>query len=108
MNAPAENKPTLRAWPDTLTRMPYWVYQDPEVLTEEQRRIFEGPVWNFLCLEVEIPHRGDWRATHMGAISGKVLRGFHCIYHAAAWYSARFALPHRRSRTTSARKSSGA
>ena len=42
-------------WPETLARVPYWVYQDPGVLADEQRRIFEGPVWNFLCLEIEIP-----------------------------------------------------
>ena len=45
-----------RQWPgDTLARVPYWVYQDPDVYRLEQRRIFEGPVWNFLCLETEIP-----------------------------------------------------
>src|SRR5258706_11866808 len=99
-------------WPETLARVPYWVYQDPGVLADEQRRIFEGPVWNFLCLEMEIPGEGDWRATHMGAMpvvvardtggeirafenrcahrgaliciedSGNVQRAFHCIYHA--------------------------
>ncbi len=108
MNAPQPN----RAWPKTLTRVPYWVYQDPDVLAEEQRRIFEGPVWNFLCLEMEIPNPGDWRATHLGAMpvvvardldggirafenrcahrgaliciddSGNVQRAFHCVYHA--------------------------
>jgi hypothetical protein len=29
----------------------------------EQERVFEGPVWNFLCLENEIAKSGDWRAT---------------------------------------------
>ena len=58
----------MQAWPATLTRVPYWVYQDPQVLADEQQRIFEGPVWNFLCLEMEIPNPGDWRATHMGAM----------------------------------------
>ena len=102
----------MEAWPATLTRVPYWVYQDAEVLAGEQRKIFEGPVWNFLCLEMEIPENGDWRSTHMGAMpvvvardtdgairafenrcahrgaliciedSGNVQRAFHCIYHA--------------------------
>jgi anthranilate 1,2-dioxygenase large subunit/terephthalate 1,2-dioxygenase oxygenase component alpha subunit len=102
----------MKAWPATLTRVPYWAYQDPEVLSGEQSRIFEGPVWNFLCLETEIPKPGDWRSTHLGAMpvvvardldggirafenrcahrgaliciedSGNVQRAFHCVYHA--------------------------
>ena len=36
-------------------------------MTEEQKRLFRGPVWNFLCLEVEIPHPGDWRLATVGA-----------------------------------------
>ncbi|MSP96089.1 MAG: Rieske (2Fe-2S) protein [Betaproteobacteria bacterium] len=102
----------MQAWPATLTRVPYWVYQDAEVLAGEQQKIFEGPVWNFLCLEMEIPKNGDWRSTHVGAMpvvvardtdgairafenrcahrgaliciedSGNVERTFHCVYHA--------------------------
>src|SRR5260370_694388 len=82
------------------------------VLPDVQRRIFEGPVWNCLCLETEIPKPGDWRSTHLGAMpvvvvrdldagirafenrcahrgaliciedAGNVQRAFHCIYHA--------------------------
>ena len=33
------------SWPaGLLTRVPYWVYQDPAVYRAEQRQIFEGPV----------------------------------------------------------------
>ena len=46
---------TDRIWPPGLTRIPYWVYHDADVLALEQKRIFEGPVWNFLCLEAELP-----------------------------------------------------
>jgi anthranilate 1,2-dioxygenase large subunit/terephthalate 1,2-dioxygenase oxygenase component alpha subunit len=64
-----------RAWPaDTLTRVPYWVYQDPEVFHAEQRRIFEGPVWSFLCLETEVAKAGDYRTTHMGQMPVVVTR----------------------------------
>jgi len=65
----------LRAWPsDSLTRVPYWVYQDPEVLRAEQRHIYEGPVWNFLCLETEISSAGDYRTTHIGLMPVVVTR----------------------------------
>ncbi len=100
------------AWPHGLTRVPFWVYQDKALLQAEQQRVFEGPVWNFLCLESEIPEPGDWRATvvgsmpvvvardtdgtiaafenrcaHRGALiclddAGRGAKDFHCVYHA--------------------------
>src|SRR5258706_10554118 len=55
-----------RLWPAGLTRVPFWAYKDPDVLRLEQQRVFEGPVWNYLCLETEIANAGDWRATYVG------------------------------------------
>lgn len=63
-----------RVWADGLSRVPFWVYQDPGVLEQEQGRLFEGAVWNFLCLEGEIPEPGDWRATHVGRMPVVVVR----------------------------------
>ena len=63
-----------RAWPAGLTRVPFWVYQDPDILRLEQESVFEGPVWNYLCLEVEIPTPGDWRATWVGEMPVVVAR----------------------------------
>ncbi|MGA3001826.1 MAG: Rieske 2Fe-2S domain-containing protein [Acetobacteraceae bacterium] len=100
-----------RFWPGGLTRVPFWAYQDPDILGLEQRRLFEGPVWNYLCLESEIPHEGDWRTTYVGTMPIVVVRDqdgsivafenrcahrgaliclddggnakeFHCVYHA--------------------------
>ena len=101
-----------RSWAPGLTRVPYWVYHDPEVARAEQERIFQGPVWNYLCLEVEIPDQGDYRTTFVGSMPVVVVRGeagaihafenrcahrgaliclenegsaakdFHCVYHA--------------------------
>ena len=51
---------TDRIWAEGLTRIPYWLYTDPDVLALEQKRLFEGPVWNYLCLETEIAQPGDW------------------------------------------------
>ena len=40
-------------WPEgALTRIPFWIYQSPGIYALEQQRIFEGPVWNFLCLKL--------------------------------------------------------
>ena len=61
-------------WPAGLTRVPFWTYKDPEVLDLEQKRLFEGPVWNYLCLETEIPNLGDWRTTYVGEMPVVVAR----------------------------------
>jgi hypothetical protein len=37
-------EPDRREWEAGLTCVPYWVYADPEVLSAEQARLFEGPV----------------------------------------------------------------
>lgn len=63
-----------RAWPDTLTRVPYWVYQDDDIRRREQSRIFEGPTWNFLGLEAEIPNPGDCKTTFVGAMPVVLVR----------------------------------
>ncbi|MGH7042574.1 MAG: aromatic ring-hydroxylating oxygenase subunit alpha [Acetobacteraceae bacterium] len=108
----ADRAAASRPWPPGLTRVPYWVYQDPDVLEAEQTRLFQGPVWNYLCLEAEIPAPGDWRTTfagrmpvvvvrtetgalaafenrcaHRGALicldtAGRGAKGFTCVYHA--------------------------
>jgi anthranilate 1,2-dioxygenase large subunit len=102
---------TTFVWPheDTM-RVPYQVYVDPDLYEREQQRLFQGPTWNFLVLEAEIPNAGDYKATfvgdapivvvrksdgaisavvnrcaHKGAILCFKLRGnikeFNCVYH---------------------------
>jgi anthranilate 1,2-dioxygenase large subunit len=57
---------TLR-WPaEGVTRVPFRVFADPAIYALEQQRIFRGPVWNFLCLEAEIPQPGDIRLATVG------------------------------------------
>jgi phenylpropionate dioxygenase-like ring-hydroxylating dioxygenase large terminal subunit len=63
-----------RVWPGDVTRVPYWVYRDPDLLKTEQRMVFEGAVWNYLCLESEIAQPGDWRSTVVGAMPVVVAR----------------------------------
>lgn len=70
----AHQRAAAPPWPPGLTRVPYWVYQDPDVLDVEQTRLFQGPVWNYLCLEVEIPAAGDWRTTAVGRMPVVVVR----------------------------------
>jgi anthranilate 1,2-dioxygenase large subunit/terephthalate 1,2-dioxygenase oxygenase component alpha subunit len=64
-----------RDWPQGLvTRVPFWVYQDPEIARQEQSRIYEGPTWNYLCLESEIANPGDYRTTFVGQMPVVVVR----------------------------------
>ncbi|HYZ32916.1 MAG TPA: aromatic ring-hydroxylating dioxygenase subunit alpha [Crenalkalicoccus sp.] len=60
--------PPEAAWPEGLTRIPYWVFQREDVAALEQRRIFRGETWNYLCLEAEIARPGDYRATTLGGV----------------------------------------
>jgi anthranilate 1,2-dioxygenase large subunit len=103
---------TRHVWPgDGVTRVPFWVFQDLETYAAEQRRIFQGPIWNYLCLAVEVKNTGDFvttfvgdtpvivcrdsdgelyafenRCAHRGALIALESRGnakaFTCVYHA--------------------------
>ena len=57
-----------------LTRVPYWVYNDPAIARAEQQRLFEGPAWHFLCLDVDLPETGSYRTTMIGAMPVVVAR----------------------------------
>jgi anthranilate 1,2-dioxygenase large subunit len=60
---------------DRLSRVPFWLFQREDVYVREQKRLFRGPVWNYLCLEVEIPEIGDYVATYAGDTPVVVTRG---------------------------------
>ncbi len=48
------------------SRVPFALYHDQDVYTQEQERIFRGPVWLYVGLEAEIPKPGDFRTTWLG------------------------------------------
>ncbi len=51
----------LKGTAEGVSRAPYLVMSDPEIYAREQVRIFRGPVWNYLCLEAELPEPGSFR-----------------------------------------------
>lgn len=54
-------------WPDEgVSRVPYRVFSDPEIFSMEQGRLLHGPVWHFLCLELDIAQNCDYRTTQVG------------------------------------------
>jgi anthranilate 1,2-dioxygenase large subunit/terephthalate 1,2-dioxygenase oxygenase component alpha subunit len=67
--------PASRAWPaEGVTRVPYWIYQDEGIYRREQERIFRGATWNFLGLEAELPHPGDFKTSFVGEMPVVVTR----------------------------------
>lgn len=67
-------RPAALNWEPGLTEVPYWVYQDERTYRQEQRRVFQGPTWNYLCLEAEILNNGDYRTTFVGDVPVIVVR----------------------------------
>ncbi|MCP2254292.1 anthranilate 1,2-dioxygenase large subunit [Prauserella aidingensis] len=55
-----------RRWPADLSEVPYWVFQDEDVYRAEQKNVFHGQMWNYLCLEAELAEPGDFCATFIG------------------------------------------
>lgn len=54
-------------WPEGgVSRVPFQVFSDPAIYALEQKRIFRGPVWHYLCLETEVAKPGDIRTTWLG------------------------------------------
>ena len=88
------------SWAPGLTRVPYWLYQDPAIQHAEQQRIFQGPAWHYLCLEADIPDHGDYRTSCIGempviavrgeggAIQGKPSALYLAVFWSAAFWSA--------------------
>lgn len=52
--------------PGVTSRVPFRLYRDEEVRSAEQRRLFQGPIWQFLCLADEVPNPGDYKTTYAG------------------------------------------
>ncbi|MGH8519285.1 MAG: aromatic ring-hydroxylating oxygenase subunit alpha, partial [Panacagrimonas sp.] len=72
-----------RSWPaEGVTRVPYWVYQDPEIYREEQQKIWLGPTWNYLCLEAELPEPKSFVTTFVGEMPVVVTRDADGALHA--------------------------
>lgn len=72
-------------------RIPLWAYSDPAVYERELERIFYGPHWCYVGLEVELPEIGDFKLTRVGERSIILVRNAdgiaalenRCAHHAA-------------------------
>ncbi len=67
---------TRSIWPEGMVSgAPYWVYQDESTCRVEQQKLFEGAVWNYVCLEADVAKPGDYRTTFVGEMPVIVVRG---------------------------------
>lgn len=75
-NGRATSGPAIRRWPAAgPSRVPNWVYSDPQIFACEQERIFEGPNWLYVCLDAEIPNPGDFTRSRLGTREVVAVRG---------------------------------
>ena len=58
---------TTFSWPiEGGARVPYQVFYDPDIYTQEQDKLFRGPIWNYVALEAEVAQPGDFKSTFVG------------------------------------------
>src|SRR6478609_7757804 len=63
MNAPE----TLSRWATPgSSRVPFWAYTDAQLYRQELDKLFYGPHWSYVGLEVEVPNVGDYKLTSIG------------------------------------------
>lgn len=94
--AHATSATPIPVWEGDITQIPYWVYRNEDVRKLEQEKIYQGPTWNYLCLEAEIPKAGDYRSTFVGEMPVVVTRntdgGIHAFENRCAHRGALIAL----------------
>lgn len=58
---------TARTWPrGNFSRVPGWLYSDADIYALELERIFYGPHWSYVGLEVELPQPRSFKTTQIG------------------------------------------
>jgi len=68
--------PSPRTWPDGgASRVPNWVYTDPDIFVREQEQVFGDNNWLYVCLDEELPGPGDFRRIQLGAREVVAVRG---------------------------------
>ncbi len=72
---PASDAAAALRWPDAdYTRTPYRVFTDPAIFALEMKAIFQGPTWNYLALEAEVPEPGSFKTAQVGNVPVVVSR----------------------------------
>ena len=57
-------------WPSNgISEVPFRVYTDQATYDREQKCLFQGPTWQYLCLEVDLGDAGDFVSTTVGEVA---------------------------------------
>ncbi|MBV7486703.1 aromatic ring-hydroxylating dioxygenase subunit alpha [Bordetella sp. BOR01] len=65
-----------RRWPaEGCTRVPNWVYSDPDIFQKEMDLFFAGDTWSYVGLECEVPQVGSYRRQWIGTRPVIMVRG---------------------------------
>jgi anthranilate 1,2-dioxygenase large subunit len=76
MEEPLNKANNDRAWPkEGWSRVPFWVYTDPDLYKRELDLFFYGRSWNYVALECEIPEKGSFKRSWIGERQVVVVRG---------------------------------
>lgn len=86
-------------WPEEgLSRVPFWVYTDPEIYAREMQKIFYGPNWNYVALACEVPEPGCFKTNTIGDRPVVLTRNkdgkFHCFVNRCAHRGVKFCRRH--------------
>jgi len=74
VNAP-DPLPLRREWPnDAVSRVPFWLYSDPDIYRRELERFFYAGHWCYVGLTAEIPRVGDFKRSWIGERSVVMVR----------------------------------
>ena len=66
----------IRAWPkEGWTRIPFWIYTDPDLYKRELDTFFYGQTWNYVALDCEVPEVGSFKRSWIGERQVVVVRG---------------------------------
>jgi anthranilate 1,2-dioxygenase large subunit len=75
MGKSLQSETGARAWPaEGWTRVPYWIYTDPDVYAREMETFFYGRGWMYVGLDCEIPNPGDFKRSWIGERQVVVVR----------------------------------
>ncbi|MSP97756.1 MAG: Rieske (2Fe-2S) protein [Betaproteobacteria bacterium] len=83
MSTPQSSPGEPLAWPEEgVARVPFRMFCDPQIYAMEQAKIFRGPIWNFLCMEIDVAKPGDVRTAWVGETPVVVTRDHEGTLHA--------------------------
>ncbi|WP_421731066.1 aromatic ring-hydroxylating oxygenase subunit alpha [Brevundimonas sp.] len=63
------------AWPEAgPSRVPAWIYSDPDLFKKEMETFHHADCWSYVGLECEVPNPGDFRRSFVGQKSVLITR----------------------------------